>query len=133
MPAASRRRRSSRRSKSGRKIRSGARWSRLPLAIEAPQTARNVRRGMPSQSAQLDHARVSSTIVSPTSKTTAARLTAPSPGLALRAVLPRRPAERAPGQLLRLEPGPLVDLLHAAQVEPIDEDRLDVRVAHPLV
>src|SRR5215210_8055721 len=130
MPASSRRRRSSRRSKSGRKIRSGARWSRFPLAIEAPQTARNVRRGIPSQSAQLDHARVSSTIVSPTSNTTA-RIVTRGGGSA--AILPGGPTERPPRQLLRLQAGSLVDLFHAAQVEPVDEDGLDIRVADPLI
>src|SRR5580765_2855699 len=100
----------------------------MSRAMTAPQTARNVSRGIPSQSAHADHARVSSTIVSPTSKTTARRVTGASG-----AVLPRNTAQRLSRKLLGLEPGPLVDLLDATQVEPVDEDGLDVRVADALI
>src|SRR5947207_10730771 len=140
-PACSRFRRSSSTSKSGRKIRSGSRWSSSPPAITAPQTARNVSLGTPSQSAHEVHARVSSTRVSPTSKTTARMVTAaPPPGASILpwrlmsgAILPGRPAQWLAGQPLRLEPRSLVDLLDAAQIEAIDEHRLDVLVSDPLL
>ena len=54
----------------GRTMSNTARWS-PPRAITAPSVARNVSRGTPSQSAQSVQMRVSSTSVSPTSKTTA--------------------------------------------------------------
>src|ERR1700761_8690194 len=69
-PASARRRRSVTRSKSGLKYRSASRNSR-PVATIPPNTAENVCRGMPSQSAHWPCWRVSSTSVSPTSKTTA--------------------------------------------------------------
>jgi hypothetical protein len=59
----------------GRNRRIGSRWS-VVRSIIAPTTARKVSRGTPSQSAQSDQIRVSSTSVSPTSKTTARIVTA---------------------------------------------------------
>src|SRR5688572_7869636 len=88
-----------------------------------PSTAKKVSRGTPSRSAQIPQTRVSSTSVSPTSKTTALTVTwcgaGPSPG----AFAPRGPAQRLARQLLGPLAGPLVDLLHTAQVEPVHEDR----------
>src|SRR5262249_2747289 len=56
--------------KPGRKYWKASRWS-SPSAITAPNTAENVCRGTPSQSAHVPYSRLSSTSVSPTSKTTA--------------------------------------------------------------
>src|SRR4029079_12573965 len=105
----------------GRNRRMGSWWS-TPRSISAPTTARNVSRGTPSQSAQSDQIRVSSTSVSPTSKTTARIVTRRRLG----AILPTDAAQRRARQLLVLQPGPLVDLLDATEVEAVEQDRLDV-------
>src|SRR5688572_17006688 len=107
---------------SGRNSRNGSRWS-PPRWIVEPSTAKNASRPTPSQSAHSPQARVSSTSVSPTSKTTARTVTGALPSA--RALLPGDAAEALAGQLEVLLAGPLVDLLHAPQVEAIDQDRVD--------
>ncbi len=92
-----------------------------------PSAAKNVSRGTPRRSAQTPHARVSSTSVSPTSKTTARIGIAPTPSTRrARTVLPTGAAEWGAGQGLGLDPGPTVDLFDATQVETIDQDRVHV-------
>ena len=98
--------------------------------MTAPHTARNVSRGIPSQSA---HSRPGPRLVDDR----LANVEDDRPR-SRRQVGGHADSERscqvmppsgAPGMLLVLQAGSLVDLLDAAQVEAVDEDRVDIGIA----